>query len=341
MAFDQVALPGTQGQLWTSVNIGPDSKLYATTVDGSIVRWTINSDGTLGASQTITSIVDAEGDDRIITGLAFAPGSTASNLVAYVTHTDFNDVTTDQPDELGVDFSGKITRLSGANLQTVQDVVTGLPRSIRDHLTNQPSFGPDGRLYVPQGANTAMGQPDAAWGFRNEHLLNAAILAVDVDAIGSGTVNVHTEDEDPYDPFADDAPVTIYATGLRNAYDMAWHSNGRLYVPTNGSAAGGNTPQSPQPDSAEFGDDRIDLGENGPFTGDFIPGLNNVPQTQNDYLFRVVEGGYYGHPNPTRDEWVLNGGNPTSGVDSAEVSAYPTGTRPDRNYRGLDRKSVV
>ena len=34
--------------------------------------------------------------------------------------------------------------------------------------------------------------------------------------------------------------------------------------------------------------------------------------TQNDYLLRVEKGGYYGHPNPARAEYVLNGGNPTA-----------------------------
>ena len=57
-------------------------------------------------------------------------------------------------------------------------------------------------------------------------------------------------------------------------------------------------------------------------------------QTQDDFLFRVVKNGYYGHPNPTRCEWVLNGGNPTSGADTAEVPQYPAGTQPDRNWRG-------
>ena len=335
VAFSQIALPTTEGDMWTSVNIGPDEKLYATTIDGRIVRWNIDGDGTLSGRQTINSIVNAEGIERIVTGLAFHPDSTAENLIAFVTHTHFNDVSTDNPEELGEDFSGKVTKLSGANLQTVQDVVVGLPRSIRDHLTNQPSFGPDGRLYVPQGANTAMGAPDAAWGFRPERLLTATLLAIDVDEIGSGTVDVHTEDADPYNPFAPNTPVTIYASGLRNAFDMLWHSNGRLYVPTNGSASGGNTPQSPQPGSTEFGDDRIDLDINGPFSGDFVQGLNNVPETQNDYLFNVVQSGYYGHPNPLRDEWVMNGGNPTNRTDPAEVAAYPGGTQPDRNWRGF------
>ena len=34
--------------------------------------------------------------------------------------------------------------------------------------------------------------------------------------------------------------------------------------------------------------------------------------------FDVKKGKYYGHPNPERCEWVLNGGNPTTGVDLLE-----------------------
>ncbi|MEO6437384.1 MAG: fibronectin type III domain-containing protein, partial [Tepidisphaeraceae bacterium] len=55
---------------------------------------------------------------------------------------------------------------------------------------------------------------------------------------------------------------------------------------------------------------------------------------QNDYLYNVVQGGYYGHPNPSRYEYVLNGGNPTSSTDPEQVTSYPVGTLPDRNYRG-------
>ena len=338
VAFEQVQLPQTQGTLYTSVNIGPDGRLYTTTVDGRIIRYDVDDDGTLGDSDEITSIVDAEGGMRVMTGLAFSPDSTADDLTVYVTHTDFNDVTTDRPDELGDDFTGKVTRLTGDDLEDVQDVVTNLPRSIRDHLTNQPNFGPDGRLYVPQGANTAMGAPDAQWGFRPERFFTASILAINVDAIGDGTVDARTNrDGGSYDPLADDAPVVAYATGVRNAYDLVFHSNGSLYAPTNGSAAGGNTPQSPQPDDPEYADDRTDLDENGPFEDpQFVPGLNNVPQTQSDFLFRIEEGGYYGATNPVRDEYVMNGGNPTAGFDGVnEVPAYPVGTEPDRNYRGF------
>ena len=38
----------------------------------------------------------------------------------------------------------------------------------------------------------------------------------------------------------------------------------------------------------------------------------------------------------TRGEFVLNGGNPTACIDPDEVPAYPVGTMPDRNFRGLN-----
>ena len=48
--------------------------------------------------------------------------------------------------------------LSGANLGTYQDYVVGLPRSTRDHVSNQLKFGPDGAIYFAQAGNTASGR---------------------------------------------------------------------------------------------------------------------------------------------------------------------------------------
>src|SRR4029079_13710609 len=56
--------------------------------------------------------------------------------------------------------------------------------------------------------------------------------------------------------------------------------------------------------------------------------------TMPDFLFRIVKGGFYGHPNPTRGEFVMNGGNPTSFIDRGQVEAYPVVTQPDVNWRG-------
>ncbi|MGI8607341.1 MAG: choice-of-anchor D domain-containing protein [Gaiellaceae bacterium] len=326
IAFEQVALASATGRAFTSLAIGPDHKLYAATMDGEVVRFPLNADGTTGTAEVLSGLTTAEGGPRTIIGLAFDPGATAANPVLWVSHgvATFNNAP---------DWTGKVTRLSGANLATVQDFVVGLPRSIRDHMTNSLAFGPDGALYVLQGSNSAMGAPDSAWGNRPERVLSAAVLRIDSGAISSPPLDVKTEGGGTYDPFAAGAPLTIFASGLRNSFDLLWHSNGQLYVPTNGSAAGGNTPSttSPLPSSCTS---RLDAGTNGAYTGPSVPGLSAVQSAQSDFLFRVVENGFYGHPNPSRCEWVMNGGNPTSAQDPGQVGAYPVGTLPDRNWRG-------
>ncbi|MCS7034074.1 MAG: PQQ-dependent sugar dehydrogenase, partial [Phycisphaerae bacterium] len=310
IAFEKIRLPQAEGRLFSSVLVGPDGRLYATTLTGEICRWEIDTaTGRLGEIDIIETVIEANGGNRFITGLAFDPSSTRDNLIAWITHSDYAF-------ENARDFSGAISRLTGPDLSGYRDMVVGLPRSIRDHLTNQPVFGPDGALYFGQGAMSAMGAADPTWGNRDETLLSAAVLRLDVRAVvnrraaGLGPLNVRTGRAGAYDPFAPAAPLTIYATGVRNAYDLLFHSSGRLFAPGNGSGAGGNTPAGPG-----------------------VPGLTRVNTTQNDYLFDIVPGGYYGHPNPTRGEYVLNGGNPTSGPDPEEVTQYPVGTRPDSKYR--------
>jgi hypothetical protein len=105
-------------------------------------------------------------------------------------------------------------------------------------------------------------------------------------------------------------------------------------VPGNGSAAGGNTLELKS--GTVWSNGQV-------YTGPTIPAMVDVRDTQNDYLFRVVKGGYYGHPNPLRNEYIMNGGNPTVNVDPGEVVwvtpegltlGYPVGTPKEPNYRG-------
>lgn len=326
VAFEKVAA-GASGASFTSVAIGPDNRLYAGTLFGEIWRYDIASDGTLTNPLAITS---AKEDGRTIIGLAFDPASTAEAPILWVTSNVPYLGEANVPD-----WTGKIVRLSGPDLANAQEMVVGLPRSIRDHESNSLAFGPDGALYLTQGSNTAMGAPDGAWGNRPERMLSAAVLRIDTAAladIDGLPLDVQTESSGSYDPFAQDAPVSLYATGVRNAYDLVWHTNGELYVPTNGSAAGGNTPGTPDPLPASCAR-RIDASEAGAYTGPTVPAITKNQQTEPDWVFRVEAGGYYGHPAPARCEWVLNGGNPTSGSDTHQVSAYPVGTQPDRNYR--------
>ncbi|MFI0237974.1 Ig-like domain-containing protein [Streptomyces sp. NPDC016845] len=333
IAFDKVATAAT-GRSFASVVKGPDGKLYASTLDGYILRYAIAADGTLGAAETISTVrtdATARGlpgaPNRTIIGMAFDPASTAANPILWITsNTMYAGGTPNQPD-----WSSSIARLTGPNLATYTEVVSRLPRSVKDHETNSLAFGPDGALYVTQGANNAMGAPDPAWGNRPEHLLNAAVLRLDPAKLpASGAVDVRTESPGTYDPYAANAPLTLYATGIRNAYDLVWHTNGHLYTPTNGSAAGGNTPATPSPLPAAC-TRRIDAATAGAYTGPAVPGITSNPVAETDYVFDVKKNRYYGHPNPARCEWVLAGANPTSGTTPFEVTGYPVGTQPDRN----------
>ena len=88
---------------------------------------------------------------------------------------------------------------------------------------------------------------------------------------------------------------------------MDWTLDGELFVPTNGSSAGGNAPGS-------------------------AASLANIPVSEDDWLFRIVPGKYFGHPNPQQGFYVLNGGNPTAAYDFAEIVQYQVGTLPDRRW---------
>ena len=309
---------------FSSLVVAPDGMhLYAASLGGTIFRWDI--DQATGALNNEQSFTDPSLAGRPLVGVVFDPAS-PDTLWVSSNGPGFSDAS---------DFSGKVSKVTiaagGAFEATVQDYVVGLPRSVRDHMSNSLSFRIDPgtgehMLYLVQGGNTAMGAADNAWGNRPERLLGAVLEIDPTRDVSAGPIDVQTQHPDAvlpagagaqpgwYDPFAPDAPVKLYATGIRNAYDLVWHSNGSLYVPSNGSAAGGNTPDDP-----------------GTAVSEALSGVS----TQNDLLYKVVEGRYYGHPNPVRGEYVLNGGNPTAGTDPAQVSEYPVGVAPPVSYGGF------
>jgi hypothetical protein len=302
--FEKIPMTVTSDVGFTAVIVGPDHMLYGGCDDGRIFRFSIGADGVLGQPTIIDSLQVSQGGPRLLTGICFDPASTPNAPILWVSHGYYGF-------EGAPDWTGKISRISGANLQIAQDVVINLPRSVRDHLTNQPSFGPDGALYFPQGSNTAFGGADADWGNRPERLLSAAILRLDTHRVTPGEpLDARTPDGGgSYNPNVPNAPLTIYAAGVRLAYDLLWADDGNLYVPTNGSSAGGNTPESTP------------------------RGLKNIPISEDDWLFRITgPGHYFGHPNPQQGHFILNGGNPTRGYDYAEIPQYPLGTSPDAKW---------
>jgi hypothetical protein len=327
--FTKVAIPGTQNIKYSSLTIGPDGKLYALQMEGRIERYNINhTDGTLSNKTIINTLLNKYGT-RTAIGLVFDPNSTASNPILYVSHSSAGLTTAPA-------FDGNISRLHGADLELEQLLITKLPRSTRDHMVNSMAFGPDNALYICQGSNSSAGGYDPDWQ-RDESLLAGSVLRLDLSKLNAFSLplNVQTTfnqavinaapgvsaymSDGTYNPYGSQSPLTIYASGVRNAYDLVWHSNGQLYVPTNGSGGGGNSPASVS------GTRR----PNGSFyNGPAISATTGV-QVQDDWVFRVNPAkpiGYYGHPNPLRGEFVINRGYQDNVLYSPSVV-------PDVNYR--------
>jgi len=287
----------------TSLRIGPDGNLYVADVHGNVIRYHLDKDGKSSGSDTPVTLRGQQ-----IIGICFDPKATSKSkeLILWVSHARRN---------AGV-WAGTISRVTippigEKSSVSVQDVIVGLPCPENlEHQPNHLAFGPDGRLYQSVGGVTTLGGTPN-WG-APESPLSAAIIVADVHSPtfngGRLPCDVTTAEPIRYDPKKPDAPVKLYATGFRNALGLCWHSSGQLFTATNGNsiASGVTTPKA-----------------------EGIPAITAMPH---ESLCRVVEGKYYGHPNPSRGEYVLLGGNPTAGPDPWEVSAYPVGVKPEKNF---------
>ncbi|MBC7783653.1 MAG: Ig-like domain-containing protein [Burkholderiales bacterium] len=312
-AFEKVAMSGLtlDQNAFTSLAIGPDGLIYAGTFAGMIYRFEITPDGTLAPREPLMTVLQHNGGPRLVTGVAFDPASTRENPILWSNHGQMA-VTPEGKLEGADDWTGKLSRLSGPGFSQYQDVLINLPRAYKDHLNFQIAFGADGALYFTQGSHTSVGEIDKKWGYRPERKLSAAVLRLDVQKLKQLPLDVKTDDGGTYDPSAPDAPLTLFATGVRSGFDLLPHRNGKLYCGVNGAGGNeGNTPGSPD-------------GK--------VTALRDFKSTTSDTLLRIEAGRYYGHPNPTRHQYVLNGGNPTAGADPMEVSEYPVGTLPESNY---------
>ncbi len=322
----------------TALDWGPDGRLYVATITGPIHALTFDFENNTVVDDQISTLLQG----RLVLGLTVDPDSTPDDVILWAGHSDVQQASGDAN-------SGVVSRLSGPGLSVVQNVITGLPRAIANHSTNNIHFGPDGRLYIAQGGNTGAGSANdsiSEFGPRPEQPLSAAILVADVKA--SDFFGACTPSSDPLGVLMDQTGISsrevpcdveVYASGLRNSYDFTFHSNGQMYAVDNGlGVAGAHPALLPDPTSWS-----PETGCEGP-----VLGLANVaahnPGTRADLLYRIEPGGYYGHPNPSRDECIFYGANPSAAADGPtpqtggttafqEATTYPVGTLPDPNFR--------
>jgi glucose/arabinose dehydrogenase len=289
----------------TAIAIGPDGNVYVATYNGIVYRLRLDPQTGLAAGKDVLVKLP---DERKILGLAFDPGSDAANLVAWITHDERKAELRNEGT-----FSGVLSKIqippagAAASGATETPYIMGLPSGW--HPLNGCTFGPDKRIYISIGSMNRLGDDPV----RPETPLSSSVVVADVrDPQFNGghlPLNIQTTAPVNYNPQAAAAPLKLYATGFRQMYRVCWHTNGNLYggVNQNDGTGRSDTPSKPG-----------------------VPALHSVFPDED--LVRIVEGDYYGHPNPTRGEYVLLGGNPTAAVDPWEVPQYPVGVHPEPRF---------
>jgi hypothetical protein len=334
ISFDASQLVGETLLNPTSLDFGPDGKLYVSQQNGTILGYTIQknapNDYVITNTQTINLVknIPNHNDDgalaptqtnRLITGLVAA--GTPTNPVLYVASGDPRIGGGSNATDTNLDTnSGIISRLTWNGSSWVKlDLVRGLPRSEENHQGNGMYLdATTNTLFIAYGGHTNQGAPSNNFVFLAEYALSAAILSIDLDAIGATTYDIPTLDDqdrtgtdDANDPFGGNngrnqaklvpgGPVQIYSPGWRNPYDVIVTEAGRMYSVDNGSNAG-------------WGAVPINEGPAGNCTND----LSEPGATHQDNLHHVTGPGYYaGHPNPTRANMAntFNPANPQSPV---------------------------
>jgi len=313
----------------TALQFGPDGKLYVTEMDGLIHVFDITRNGKNDYSATkdetieLIKNVQNHNDDgsldfsskRLLTGILVV--GTASNPIIYAASSDPRQAAGSSGTDSNLDTNSgilhKLTK-SGGNW-TKLDLVRGLPRSEENHVPNGLIMVGN-KILLNSGGHTNMGAPSNNFARLPEYALSAAVLEIDLSAIGNSTYDLPTLDDedrpgtvDENDPFGGNngknqaklvqgGPVQIYASGMRNIYDILQTENGNIYVWDNGpnSGWGGKPINNCSQDYNDGGD------------------------TNPDGLHKISKGYYGGHPNPTRGnkDNKFNETNPQTPIEVAE-----------------------
>ncbi len=199
VTFGKSQLSGATSAKPTSLQFGPDGRLYVAQQTGLIKAYGVARTGanqyTVTATETIglVNAIPNHNDDgalnpalttRLVTGLVVT--GTASSPVIYVTSSDPRIAAGPDGTDSNLDTnSGVVSKLTrGGGGWSRQDIVRGLPRSEENHTANGMALV-GSKLYVGQGGNTNAGAPSKYFAHLPEYALSAAILSIDVAAIGS------------------------------------------------------------------------------------------------------------------------------------------------------------
>lgn len=315
----------------TTAAWGPDGRLYIGSTTGLITALTLNENHDVVDRQDIDSLVGLTNNN--ILGLAFNPFSDSTTPEIYASHSQlFANGGSSFPETQLSPYSGQVSIIGGQAFDQVTPLITGLPVSNHDHGINGLAFDNTGDLYVAVGGNTNAGIINSRLGGIPESPFSAAVLKADISKaefngqieyelidgfIPPGGLGFDAADSQTWGDqvtVATGIDVSVFASGLRNPYDLVFTTDGLLYATDNGPNNG-------------FGDVSTGAETQIPVTG--------AP----DELNLLSEGDYFGHPNRTRgeDDPIQNvyfGPNdPSSGRYVAPLTTLPSSTNGIDQYR--------
>jgi large repetitive protein len=318
--FTSSVLNGTNLRNPTSLDMGPDGKLYVTQQSGEIYVFTIERAGAnnykVTATEKITLVreIPNHNDDgtpapgvtkRQLTGIHVA--GTKDNPLIYVASSDSRIGASEYGDVNLCTNSGILSRLykEGGQWKKI-DLVRGLPRSEENHAPNGIQIDPNtNTLFLTIGGTTNSGGVSRAWTYITEYALSACILSIDLNAIDA----MPTKDAGGAHPYKYDLPTLDDPTRPGN--------------PDPGDPFGGND-----------GMNQAKIVSGGPVQV-YSPGWRNAY----DLLLSRIPGragNLYTIDNGPNGNWggypVGEGtSNPTNQYDPAE----PGSTKPDANGNGV------
>ena len=119
----------------SSAAFGPDGKLYVGSIKGTLAKITMDADYT-NVKSMVTAVVQP---NRAILGITFDPMD-AGNPIPPIYISSSGLFHGGKLSSSGTSINGKINRVIGANLDLVEDIVTGLPVCDNDHGTLTKQF---------------------------------------------------------------------------------------------------------------------------------------------------------------------------------------------------------
>jgi IPT/TIG domain/Glucose / Sorbosone dehydrogenase len=206
-------------------------------------------------------------------GIAIDPLDTKANPDVYFTMNGFFHY--GRENTAGPSVAGRIRRASGPNLETIVDIITGLPVSGTDHGLNAIEFLDNGALLFTCGSQTNGGLPGklSNSGVLKENFLSASVgIAYLSHPSFSGTIKWSAPD----DGNMISTGIDLFAIGLRNPFGLVLHTNGKVYATDNGP-------------NIDYGRMLTDC------NGDSIDN-----QSRDDEINLLEKGKYYGSPNLKR-----------------------------------------